>query len=287
MWFHTFGAGIESNDSQEPKLLIKFIIMLATSDETNLGFDKNIVRIGDESDFDLEFTIQDISYHTSRLLYDLGADAATGWGTRAFKVVDQKSKEVQVIKDCWIEDRPGKQLEHDIVAGIKGDIAAGIKHDTATEIEHGTGNNEDFHKYFIDVCGYQKTDEFGGFDEICKFLKTGTFVKDKFEPEILIPIAEAPRVYHHLAEDKISNQNHQPPPTKRERAPVNPPLPRFRYQVVYSEKGKSLFEVTSFSDAFKYLVQAADGMSKVLMDANTGLRCEPSAALLAQIGMGP
>ena len=93
MWFHTFGAGI-SNDSQEPKLLIKFIVMLTTSDETNLGFDKNIVRIGNESDFDLEFTIQDISYHTSRLLYDLGADAATGRETRAFEVVDQKSKEV-------------------------------------------------------------------------------------------------------------------------------------------------------------------------------------------------
>ena len=42
--------------------------MLTTSDETNLGFDKNIVRIGDESDFDLEFTIQDIVSHLKTAL---------------------------------------------------------------------------------------------------------------------------------------------------------------------------------------------------------------------------
>ena len=206
MWFHTCGAGI-SNDSQEHELLIKFIVMLATSEETNLGFDKNIVRIGDESDFDLGFAIQGISYHTSRLLYDLGADAATGRGTRAFEVVDQKSKEVRVIKDCWIEDRPGKQLEHDIVADIKGDIAAGTERDTATGVEDGTGNDEGFHKYFIDVCGYRKTDEFGGFDKISQSLKTGTFIKDAFEPELLIPIAEAPRVYLHSANNSTANQH--------------------------------------------------------------------------------
>ena len=62
------------------------------------------------------------------------------------------------------------------------------------------------------------------------------------------------------------------------------PYHRFCYQVVYSEKGKPLFEVTSFSDAFAYLVQAADGMSRALVDANTGSRCEPSVALLDRLG---
>lgn len=277
MAFHTSGAGV-SNASQEPDSLLKLIIMLVTSDETNLGFDKSIVRIGNKSNFDLEFTIQDTVYHTSKLLYDLGADAATGRGTRVFEVVDQKSKEVRVIKDCWIENRPGKQLEHDIVAGIKRDIEA--------RIEHGTGNDEDFHKHFVDTCGYKKTDGFGGLDGICKLLKTRTFVKHGFEPELLVPTAEAPKLYHHPAKDKIADQDHLVLPTEGERDPLTPPHPRFRYQVVYSEKGKSLFEVTSFSDAFGYLVQAADGMLKVFVNANTGLHCEPSPALLAQSWMG-
>jgi len=55
-----------------------------------------------------------------------------------FKVVDQESKEVQVLKDCWIEDHPGKLVEHNIVAQIKDNMR----------------NNTDFHKYFIDICEY-------------------------------------------------------------------------------------------------------------------------------------
>ena len=42
--------------------------------------------------------------------------------------------------------------------------------------------------------------------------------------------------------------------------PLIPPYPLFRYQVVYSEKGVSLFEVASLKDMFKHLDQIVDGM---------------------------
>lgn len=61
---------------QDPGSLINFLAILITSSETNLGFDKSIKQIG-ETDFDLKFTIQCMVYHISKLLYDLGAGAAT------------------------------------------------------------------------------------------------------------------------------------------------------------------------------------------------------------------
>ena len=284
------GVGV-SNVSQDPESLLKLFVILATSSEADLGFDKGIGRRVGGSDFDLIFTIQGTIYHTSRLLYDLGADAATGRGTRAFEAVDRKSKEVRVIKDCWIEDRSGKLLEHDVVAmvkhdiaaGIKGDIVAGVKHDVPEGIKHDAG---DFHKHFIDICGYQRTDKFGRFDNICEILKAGTFIKHQFEPQLLVSTTGAQKVYLESAKDGIADEDTFLQPAQREPPPVTPPHPRFRYQVVYSERGKSLFEVTLFSDAFTYLAQAADGMSKVLVNVNTHLRCEPSATLLAQSGLG-
>ena len=135
MQSHASGASI-SDPSQEPEKLIKFFTILATSSEQDLGFDTNIKRIG-ESDFDLEFTIQEKVYHTSTLLYDIGADASTGRGTRAFEVIDQETKEVRVIKDSWIEDRSREQMEHETLAAIERDIGAAK-----------------FHEYFVDICGY-------------------------------------------------------------------------------------------------------------------------------------
>ena len=68
--FHTFGAGVP-DAPQDPDSLLKFLLVLATSSKTNLGFDESVVRLVGRFDFDLQLTVQDTVYHASRLLYDL------------------------------------------------------------------------------------------------------------------------------------------------------------------------------------------------------------------------
>ena len=245
----TLGVGV-SNTSQDPESLLKFFLVLATSPKMDLGFDTNIKSIG-ITDVDLEFTIQGTGYRTSKLLYNLATDTATGRGTRVFEVVDQKTKKIRVIKDCWVEDCAGKQMEHEIVMGIKQDVK----------------NSKNFHKYFIDICGYQQTDTSGGFDKLCKNLKTRNFIEADFQPWCLIPTTDIQKPVHHSsAEDRIPDQGGCLLQTLEECTPPVPPHPRFHYQVVYEEKGISLFEVPSFADVFTHIVQAADGMSQAIPD---------------------
>jgi len=230
-----------SNTFQDPDSLLKFFILLATSSATDLGFDMNIKSVG-ETDFDLQFTIEGREYRTSRLLYDIGADAPTGRGSRAFEVVDQETKEIRVIKDCWIEDRPGKPMEHDVITGIKSNMG-----------------DKTFHEHFIDICGHRKTGMSGGFDRVCKILENRSFKPgDQFEPSILVPVTDIPKPTYDPAAS-VADQDHrlQSAPTKL--APEHPPHPRFRYQVVYNTKGVSLFEVTSFGDVFWHLGRATSG----------------------------
>ena len=256
---HTSGASI-FDPSQDPESLLKFFTMLATSSKMNLGFDTNVKSIG-ETNLDLEFTIQQTVYHTSRLLYDFGADPATGRGTRVFEVIDQKTKEVRTVKDCWVEDRPGKQMEHEIVAGIKCDME----------------NDTDFHKHFIDICGYIKMDASGGFNNICKILKTDIFIRgDPSGSELLVPITKVSEPYLEPAKGKMADQALYLYLIREERVLVNPPCSRFRYQAAYREKGESLFEITSFPDVFKYIRQAADGTSDVLVNLQTRSRLHVS-----------
>jgi len=161
-----------------------------------------------------------------------------------FEVVDEETKEVRVIKDCWVEDRPGKQMEHEIIAGIKHDM-----------------NNEEFREHFVDICGHRKTDMSGGFGKICKILETKTFVEKEVELNLIVPTSGTQQAtYTGQAKDSIADQHHRLWSTEEKKVPENPPHPRFRYQVVYNEKGTSLFEVTSFKDVFSYIGQAAEGM---------------------------
>lgn len=211
----------------------------------DLGINTNIESVG-VTDVDLKFTIQGTGYRASKLLYDLGADTATGGGTRVFEVIDQRTKKVRVIKDCWVEDRAQKRMEHEIVVGIKQDV----------------NNDEDFHKHFINICGYRRTDTSGGFDKLLKGLNTGTFEKVDLQPRDI-----RKSVYCASAEDRAPNQGGYLLQTPAERAPPILPCPRFRYQVVYDEKGVSLFEVPSFADIFVHIVQAADGMSQPIPDS--------------------
>ena len=145
-----------------------------------------------------------------------------------FEVKDQATEKVYVIKDCWVEDRPGEQTEHEIVAGIKSDMG-----------------NEKFGEHFIDICGHRKMYPSGGFDRVCKILKDRKFISKGFEPELLIL---APSTQDHLLQS-----------AQEKEVPVDPLDPRFRYQVVYEESGKSLLEVTSLSEALEHIGQAAEG----------------------------
>ena len=230
-----------SNIPQDPDSLIKFFILLAVSSESDLGFDTNIESV-DGTDMMLKFTIDGRKYTTSEVLYDIGADAPTGRGSRVFEAKDEETEEVRIIKDCWIEDREGKQMEHEVVAGIKRDM----------------GNCQKFGEHFVDICGHHKTDTSGGLGRICTILKKTTFDAEKeFQPLLLVcPLAPKP-VYVEGAEVAHQGQYLKPTPTKL--PPKRPPHPRFRYQVVYSEKGISLYEVTSFGEVFKYISQATEG----------------------------
>ena len=125
---------------QSPDLLIKFFTFLAFSEESDLGFDTKIERVN-HSDFELRFLIQGKHYLTSGVLYDVGADAVCGRVTWVFKAYPQGQANPHpgpcVIKDCWVEDREGKEMEHIIVENVR----AAIGHDR-------------FREHFVNVCGH-------------------------------------------------------------------------------------------------------------------------------------
>ena len=239
------------NDLQDPDSLIKFFIILGTSSEVDLGFDTKIDRMRG-SDFDLCFTIGGVGYKTTMLLYDIGADSPNGRGGRVFEAeveaevkaeVEAEVEETEgkyVIKDCWIEDRVGKELEHDIVNKIKADMG-----------------DENFNKYIIGIHTQQKTDMSGGFGTICGFLKKTFQLAEGYGPHNLFPVPTPKQSYTSGA--PVANQDNRPKPTTTTDAPERPPHPRFRYQVVYKEKGISLFEVTSFKMVFVHIGQAMEG----------------------------
>lgn len=237
--FHFSDVDI-SNIPQDPDSLLKFFILLATASETDLGFDTNIRSVG-ETDFDLQFTIQGREYRTSMLLCDIGASILTGRGTWVFEVSDQATKKVHVIKDCWLEDCPGGQMEHEIVAEIKYDMS-----------------DEKFCKNFIDISGYRRTDTSGGFNNVCKILETRTFMpEDRSEPLFPIPAPDIPKPIG-SAEDSVSDHRLHPTPAKR--TPRNLTYPSSVTRSFTMRGGASLFEVTSFAEMFMYLGQAAEGM---------------------------
>ena len=133
-------------------------------------------------------------------------------------------------------------MEHDVVTDIKSDM-----------------EDEAFDEHFIGICGHRRTDMSGGFDRVCKILKNRTFVRrNQFEPQILVPATETPRPTYDPAAS-VADQDHRLRSASIRLAPKHPPHPRFHYQVVYDEKGKSLFEVGSLVEVFKCIGRATVG----------------------------
>jgi hypothetical protein len=232
-----------SDTFQDPDSLLKFFTILATSSGEDLGFDTNIEKVG-ESDFDIQFSIDGKKYHTTKLLFDIGADAPTGRGSRVFEVDDPGTGGKRVIKDCWVEDRPGKEMEHSIVVGIKMRM-----------------DEKEFCQHFIDVHGHHKKEMSGRFGEVWKLLNTETSKSTEgIETEPLIPPIQPTSAY--AVGTSVANQDHLLQPTENEPPPSHLPHPRFRYQIIYEEKGISLFEVPSFGDVFVYISEATEGAGR-------------------------
>jgi hypothetical protein len=230
-----------SDHFQDPDSLLKLFVILATSPEADLGFDTSIERVFGKSDFDVQFSIEGTGYRTTKVLFDVGADAPTGRGTRVFEVEDLRTGGKCVIKDCWVEDRPGKEMEHNIAARIKERVG-----------------KEEFCEYFIDVCGHRRTDMSGSFEMVCQSLKAGTFNPGGgFHPKLVVPPTKSRSSY--MSGAPVANQDHYLRPAETKAAPSHPPHPRFRYQIVYKERGISLFEVTSLEKVFLYISHAAEG----------------------------
>ncbi|KAF9642526.1 hypothetical protein BDM02DRAFT_3193080 [Thelephora ganbajun] len=219
---------LEDQDS-----LIRFFSTLAFSSESELGFDTEIERVNN-SDFELRFSNKGVGYPTSGVLFDVGADATCGRGTWVFEVYeenpeDDENKVLRVVKDCWVEDCKGKHMEHEIIQEVRAAIGP-----------------EEFREHFVDC-------------RLLKEFKTQE-VQRPVRPLIWTPAAKRHTSYTKSGRALVSDQHHHLRPTSQLVNPKRLPHPRSRYQVVYTERGASLYHITSLSDTFRCLVQVMCGL---------------------------
>ena len=241
---------------QEPDLLIRFFTFLAFSNESDLGFDTEIERVN-ISDFQLRFSIQGTNYLTSIVLYDIGADSICGRGTWVFEVYPQGQTEPRplVIKDCWVEDRPGKQMEHVII----------------NQVREAMGHDK-FRMHFVDFCSYRKvTNE--ALTKYCRIPSSGK-LDTGIETFPLVWEAKVDHTtnYSQLSQAMVASQDSRLESGARSATQQRRPHPRFRYQIVYRERGTSLYDITSLSEAFGHLIEVVNGTKPsvvVLPPSNT------------------
>jgi len=201
--------------AQDPDSLIRFFVILALSRDSDLGIDTNIGAV-DVYNSKFTFTINGAMYQTSKCLYDSGAKGVCGRGTRAFEAYIDGEATALVIKDCWLEDREDKALEHE----------------TAAEVRTAMGQ-EEFRRSFVDVRGHRVTRNVT-LDRICEILQQEFSEQEGF---YVVPL-RWPRQ-----------------PTE----PKKPPRPRFRYQIVYEERGDSFYHITSLQKAYRDLNEVTKG----------------------------
>ena len=149
-----------------------------------------------------------------------------GRGTRAFEAYIDGEATALVIKDCWLEDRDDKALEHEIVAKVR--TAMG---------------QEEFRGRFIDVCGHRVTRNVA-LDRVCEILRQEFSEQEGF---YVVPL----------------HWSRQPTEPKK------PPHPRFRYQIVYEERGSSFYHITSLQKAYMDLNEVTKGESFVRLFSDT------------------
>ena len=140
-----------------------------------------------------------------------------GRGTRAFEARAEGEATALVIKDCWLEDRQDRALEHDTVERVGSAVG-----------------QAEFRRRFIDTCGYRTTRN-AVLDRVCEILKHNFNKQDGFRA---VPIHGSRRAVEGM----------------------QPPRPRFRYQIVYKEKGDSFYHITSLRKAYLDLSEITKGM---------------------------
>ena len=203
--------------TQDPGSLVRFFAILAVSSGSDLGIDTNI-GIVDAYNSGFTFIIGGTTYQTSKCLYDDGTTNICGRGTRASEVRVDGEATALVIKDCWLEDRQDRTLEHDMVEKVRSAVG-----------------QAEFRRRFIDICGHRVTRN-AVLDRVCEILKHDFNKKDGF---YAVPI--------HWSCQPVE--------------PKQPPCPRFRYQIVYREKGDSFYHIKSLQKAYLDLNDVTKGES--------------------------
>jgi hypothetical protein len=229
---------------QDPDLLIRIFVFLAFASESDLGFDTEIERVNN-SDFQLRFSIQGENYLTLMVLYGIGADSMCGRGTWVFEAYleDHKNLEPYAIKDCWVEDRPGKQMEHAIIEQVREVIG-----------------RQAFCEHFVDFRGYRKVTN----EAITKYcgitLCSETPSWSKIYPLVLEAKVDHATTYTKSGQAVVIDPEFRLEPGASSAAHQRHPHPRFRYQIVYAERGVSLYDITSLSKLFGHLIEVTKGM---------------------------
>jgi Fungal protein kinase len=229
---------------QDPDLLIRIFVFLAFASESDLGFDTEIERVNN-SDFQLRFSIQGENYLTLMVLYDIRADSMCGRGTWVFEAYleDHKNLEPYAIKDCWVEDRPGKQMEHAIIEQVREVIG-----------------RQAFCEHFVDFRGYRKVTN----EAITKYcgitLCSETPSWSKIYPLVLEAKVDHATTYTKSGQAVVIDPEFRLEPGASSAAHQRHPHPRFRYQIVYAERGVSLYDITSLSKLFGHLIEVTKGM---------------------------
>jgi len=167
-----------------------------------------------------------------------------GRGTWVFEVYPQgqTNSRPYVIKDCWVEDRAGKQMEHMIIKKVR----EAIGHDK-------------FCEHFVNFCSYRKvTNE--GLTKYCR-IPPGDRLNTGSETAPLVWEAEADHTvsYSQLGQALVTSQDPHlgsvaGSATRQDRLHF-----RFRYQIVYAERGTSLYDITSLSRTFGHLITVTNG----------------------------
>jgi hypothetical protein len=184
-------------------------------------------------------------YRTKRLISNIGADAVQGRGTRVWEVrkLSDRNHELEeplVLKDAWIDD--DRMSEGSILR----------------EIHNKDGVGDNLHKlldkYFLHVEDDGQVYIRDVLDHTREVMLKGHMLPDQCGS---IPVLEERRD-RNKATSSLQVQGaiviHAPEPKK-------PPQysGKVHYRIVYKEFGKTIREVESMSEAFKYLSGVAEG----------------------------
>ena len=107
-----------------------------------------------------------------------------------------------------------------------------LEHDTVEKVRSAMGQ-EEFRRAFIDVCGYNIARN-ATLDRVCDILQQDFNEQEGF---YAVPLRWS----------------------RRPAEPKRPPRPRFRYQIVYKEKGDPFYHITSLQKAYLDLNEVTKG----------------------------